>query len=194
MKRRILVLFCISVLLLGALGGCGKKPAAKKEKETVEEWAFFHDRENAVMIFNKDGSASFDGKSYKSYEVGEKTIRFTAEDGTVTDIRYYDETTKDGEYRRTVYRIVDYKLQPSTLTGDSPVIGLWVASERNWSYQFTAKGTFLEDEVLPGHYSVKDDGTILLIYEGNLPQTVFYYSIHDDVMTVEYPWVMVKMP
>ena len=58
----------------------------------------------------------------------------------------------------------------------------------------TEKGTFLEDGVLPGYYYVNDDGTIRLNYEGNLPETVFYYSVHDDVMTIEYPWVMAETP
>lgn len=197
MKKRIVVLFGLALLLFGALCGCGKDKPAKpeeKEKDTVEEWAYSHNKENAVMLFYKDGSAAFDGIKYKSYEVGDKTICFTSEGGTVTNIRYFDETTKDGELRRTVYRITDYKLVPSALTGDSPVIGYWKVPDRDWSYQFTAKGTFLEDEVLPGHYYVNDDGTIRLSYEGNLPATVFYYTIHDDVMTIEYPWVMVKMP
>ena len=193
----------IGILIFGvlSLSGCGNKgtvtptvPTAVKSDDVSQQWVYIHERENAAMIFYKDGTAFYDGVKYKSYEVGEKTIRFTSEDGTVTNIRYFDETAKDGEKRRTIYRITDYKLKPGAYTGDSPVIGFWQVPDRNWSYQFTAKGTFLEDEVLPGHYYVNDDGTIRLVYEGNLPETVFYYSIHDDIMTVEYPWVMAETP
>ncbi|MBO4398552.1 MAG: hypothetical protein J5795_00300 [Lachnospiraceae bacterium] len=201
----------IGILMIGvlSLSGCGKSKngwAAKeasvtptattpaKAENVSQQWVYIHDRGNLAMVFYKDGTALYNGEKYKSYEEGEEKIRLTSEDGTVTDIRYFDETTKDGEKRRTIYRITDYKLTPSSLMGDSPVIGYWIVPEKNWSYQFTEKGTFLEDGVLPGYYYVNDDGTIRLNYEGNLPETVFYYSVHDDVMTIEYPWVMAEMP
>ncbi|MBO4484727.1 MAG: hypothetical protein J5738_05015 [Lachnospiraceae bacterium] len=209
MKHKKIAFAWIGVLMIAvfSLSGCkngssGKHAAntvtptaseAVKTDEMSEQWVYVHDHAVPAMVFYKDGTATYDGVKYKSYEVLENTIRFTSESGTVVNIRYFDET-KNGEKRRTIYRITDYKLKPSTLTGDSPVIGYWEFPEKNWSYQFTANGTFLEDGVLPGRYYVNDDGTIRLSYEGNLPETVFYYSIHDDVMTVEYPWVMAETP
>jgi len=209
MKHKKIAFAWIGILMIVvfSMSGCksesnGKSAAntatptpgtAVKTDDMAEQWVYIHDRTVPAMILYKDGTASFDGVKYKSYEVLENTVRFTSESGDVVSIRYFDET-KNGENRRTVYRITDYKLKPSKLTGDSPVIGYWNCPEKNWSYQFTANGTFLEDGVLPGYYYVNDDGTIRLRYDGQLPETVFYYSIHDDVMTVEYPWVTAMTP
>jgi hypothetical protein len=198
-KRLVLLLLCIASLSMVAMTGC-KKDGKDKEKydpELISErWAFSHERDKAVMIFFKDGTAAFDGVMYKSYEMTDSFIRFTAEDGTVTEMRFYEGKDFDGEEKRYVYRKAYYKLVPDLLTGDSPVIGYWAGYGPNegLSFQFTDKGTFYEDETLPGHYFVNDDGSILLNYDGYLSNTLIYYTIDGDMMTVDYPWAMVKMP
>ena len=189
MKRKslILLLLCIVICSASVMTGCKKKN---------EAWAFSHEQEKAVMTFYADGTASYDGKSYKSYEVTDDHILFTAKDGSVTSVRYYDGKDYDGQERRYIYRKAYYKLIPDMLVGDSPIVGLWEGTNGNegLSFQFTAKGTFYEDETLPGYYFVNDDGSILLDYDGYLSSTLIYYSIDGDLLTIDYPWAMVKMP
>ncbi|MBO4668501.1 MAG: hypothetical protein J5648_00830 [Lachnospiraceae bacterium] len=196
-KRAVLMAFSIMMMCF-ILTGCKEDTKNKEDLSNVaERWAYSHETDKAVLILYKDGTASFNGIKYKSYEVTDKSYKFTAEDGTVTEHRYYDGKDFDGQSRRYIYRKMYYQLVPDLLTGDSPVIGYWqgVGEYEKLSYQFTDKGTFYEDETLPGHYFVdEDEGSILLSYDGYLSNTLIYYSIDGDKMTVDYPWGMVQMP
>lgn len=202
MNKKAAILCLLLALILCLSAGCedkknkdGEKAGEKVDENIAERWAISSERDEPVMIFYKDGTADFYGTKYKSYEVGTQFINFTSEDGTVTPIRYYEETDTEGTLRRFVYRSSDYKLVPGLLEGDGPVVGYWQCG--GLTYQFTAKGTFLEDGALPGHYTVfqaNGESGIVLSYDGHLSDTILFYKLNGDTMTVDYPWALVKMP
>ncbi|MBQ6661892.1 MAG: hypothetical protein IJM57_10845 [Lachnospiraceae bacterium] len=208
-KRMIFTLIGLLTLFVFALSGCdqGKTnntsgapeatPTPPEKPDNVDRWwAETTERGKAFMIFYKDGSAMYDGKNYKSYEVTDTAIRFTSEDGKVTTVLYYDETSKSGELRKNVYRTATYTFVSSALNEkcDGTLIGLWESPENHWSFQFTKSGVFLEDEILPGHYYVNDNGTVRLSYDGHLPESLLYYHVDGNVLTVDYPWPLVELP
>ena len=66
------------------------------------------------------------------------------------------------------------------------------AFDEKYSYEFTEKGTFYEDQNFPGHYQVDEsDHSIKLMYNDQFEDTYLYYSLDGDVLTIEYPWSMV---
>ena len=78
MKRLILSLLCIAAFSMIAMTGCKKDKKDTVDLDRISErWAFSHERDKAVMIFFKDGTAAFDGVMYKSYEITDSFIRFT---------------------------------------------------------------------------------------------------------------------
>ena len=60
---------------------------------------------------------------------------------------------------------------------------------------FTPAGYFLEDSSFSGTYTADPElGQFLLHYDGNLADTLCYYTIGEDgLMTVEYPWPAVPV-
>ena len=174
--KRVLALLCAVVVGCAALTGCGKK--------ATEQWAYIHDTETPALSFYEDGSASFNKAKYTSYEITDKVIRLTDKKGDVTEYEYYD----DGE-TRYVYDDVTYDY--SMGEDSSQLIGVWTRGES--SYQFTDKGTFMEDGVFPGYYRVQDDGTIRLIYNDPFQDTILKYRLEGGKLIINYPWPMIKM-
>ncbi len=178
--KRLLLLICVLIVLGTVLTGC----EGKRDKNVEESWAYIHEPENPVLVFKKDGSASYLNKTYTKYELAENVIRFTAEDGTVIERDYYD----NGD-TRYVFEPISYEYT----TGDdnTQLIGVWENANGN-SYQFTAKGTFLEDGIFPGHYILGENGAIKLVYNDPFQDTTLYYVIKDGILTINYPWPMTK--
>ncbi len=133
-----------------------------------------------------DGKAVYKGNTYE-YSKDEQFFTLTDEQGNVLKMRYTED--KDGMllYETTTYQYAG--------EGEADgLIGLWENESQHWSYEFTVKGTFLEDGVFPGYYILDEEaGTIKLIYNDHFEDTYVYYSIEDGELTVEYPWPMVKM-
>lgn len=205
MNRKAAILCLLFALILCLAAGCEDKNKddgktdEKIDENIAERWAVAGENDTAVMTFYKDGTAVFYGTKYKSYAVEGSFLRFTSEDGTVTSVRYYDEQDEQGKSSRFVYRSSEYKRAVETLStlvsDDDPLVGVW--KNGGLSFQFSNKGTFMEDGVLPGHYKVVqvgDENNIVLSYDGHLPDTVLFYKLDGDTLTVDYPWALVKMP
>ncbi len=178
MKIRKFLLFPVyAVLIILCLCSCDKK------SNTLESWAYNYEPAAEALKLCDDGTAVFDGTAY-TYTKDDSHIILTDSSGQVQNMRYV--TDGDG--------IVIYKIKTYVPAADfehNGVIGIWY--ENNSSFQFTDKGTFLEDNVFPGHYFVNEEqGTITLCYNDPFEDTVFYYSLDGDNLRIEYPWPMVK--
>lgn len=181
--KKLLAVVSVMAFCIMAFAGCEKK----KSKEAVEQWAYPHDTETAVLSFYKDGTATFEKKDYKKYEIANNEIKLFDENGVALQMTYVDQ----GETRYILKKTV-YHFNTTFGTYESGVIGVW-ESDDHLSFEFTEKGTFLEDGVLPGHYYVDEEkGTIRLVYNEPIDDAVLYYTLQDGDMTVEYPWPMVK--
>ncbi|MBP5604316.1 MAG: hypothetical protein J6X60_02060 [Ruminiclostridium sp.] len=178
MKIRKFLLFPVyAVIIILCLCSCEKKPG------TLESWAYDYEPTVEALRLCDDGTAVFDGTAY-TYTKDDSHIILTDNSGQVQNMRYV--TDGDGI---VIYKIKTYILAGTA--GHNGVIGIW--NENNSSFQFTDKGTFLEDNVFPGHYFVDEEqGTIKLCYNDPFEDTIFYYSLDGDDLRVEYPWPMVK--
>ncbi len=155
--------------------------------EVAGDWAYIHDPETIVLSIGKDGKAAFDGIDYKA-SADDRFITLSDENGEKTEHRYRVDSTGNLFFYETAVYTFDGEGEPEGL------IGVWNDSETNWSFEFTDKGTFKEDGYFPGTYVVNDEaGTIRLTYNDMFTDTICYYSISGNKMTIEYPWEMVKV-
>ena len=102
-------------------------------------------------------------------------------------MRYYDSDTG----KRYLYQ----KITLDYYSGDdsSTLIGAW-ACDNDWSFQFSDKGTFLEDGLWAGYFFVQDDGSIRLVYDNQVYDTItIYYELKGGQLIIDYPFGMVKM-
>lgn len=164
----------------------GADPQNEYEKALLGKWAYIHDLETEAASFQSNGKATFEGEKY-DFSCDGEYISFS--DGTGENLTMRYEQNDDGMY---VYIKSRYVLED----GSNPdgVAGVWVCPEKKWTYEFTDKGTFMEDGVLTGHYFVdEENGTIRLVYGAELEDTVFYYRLNEEGLFVEYPWFMKRM-
>ncbi|MBP5194628.1 MAG: hypothetical protein J6Z42_01390 [Lachnospiraceae bacterium] len=165
-----------AVLIAAAACGCQKS-------ETLESWAYSYESETEALKLCNNGTAVFDGNDY-TYTKDNEYIDLKDKNGQEIKMRY----TVSGD-EMTLYKISSYTLQGDG--GAEGIVGVWNCG--NSAFEFTDKGTFLEDNIFPGHYLVdKDAGTIKLMYTTQLEDTVMYFTLDGNVLTIEYPWPMVK--
>lgn len=180
------VLF-LAVLAIGIVVGRGSTVQQNEyEKMLIGDWAYLHDRDTAAASFKENGKAVFEGKKY-GFSCDGEYIRFEDRSGEALALRYI--LNQDRMY---VYIKSRYVLE----NGGAPegIQGVWVCKEKNWTFEFTDKGTFMEDGVLTGHYFVdEENGIVKLAYEEALEDTVFYYQLTDEGLYIEYPWPMERM-
>lgn len=180
----------ILVMVLLLMTACDKgKNDMKKSKESTAisgSWAYIHDNETAIAVFQNDGTAQYKGKYY-SYECDSQYIKLKDTDGETIQLRYV--LDDEGMYL--------YSNDTYTFSGeDEPygLIGEWTCKEKNWSYIFTETGTFLEDGYFPGYYTVDYENlTLKLVYNDQFEDTVCYFRIEENKLHMEYPWRMVRI-
>ncbi len=186
---RYLAIFLVIMLILSMLTSCGAESdsaASDKAANIYGSWAYSHDKEKAIVIFCKDGSAQYEGKDY-SYEYDSEFIKLKAGSGETIQLRYA--LNKGGMY---LYSNTEYTYDSEGVPVD--LVGEWVCQEKNWSYSFTDKGTFLEDGYFPGYYTVDEaNSTLKLVYNDQFEDTICYFRLEGDKLYIEYPWPMVKM-
>lgn len=186
---RHLATFLVIMLICMLFAACGSKnsPAASDEGSDIYgSWAYIHDKETAVVVFRKDGTALYEGKEY-SFEYDHEFIKLTDAFDKKLQLRYAFK--KDGMY---LYSNTEYTYDG----GGAPVdlVGEWVCEEKNWSYAFTDKGSFMEDGYFPGHYIVdEENSTFKLVYNDQFEDTVCFYKLEGDKLYIEYPWSVVKI-
>ena len=189
-KMPVFVLMIALVLIFAT--GCGKD-------EAVESWAYNFDETKEILRLNTDGSAMFmekyyvDGiqksreKNYTSYKKDDNCITLTGSDGDL-EMRY--ESSDKG---MVLYEKSTYTYTPTeTYTRGDGIVGVWtnVGTDRYY-FEFSVEGHFMEDGLFVGDYFLEGDGKVRLDYYDDVPDSVLYYSIQGDEMTIEYPWDMV---
>lgn len=173
--RRGMLCAAVMLILCTALAGCGGK---------AEKWAYIHEPDKEVLRLSSNGKAVFNGTEY-TYTKDSDHITLTDAAGKPEEHRY----VMDGEqmifYERSVYTLEEG-------TAGDGIIGVWKNGKS--VYEFTAKGTFNEDNAFFGHYSVDEQaGTIQFMYDAPLPDALLYYELGSDgkQLTIDYPWPMV---
>ena len=183
-----IIAFALMCALCMACAGCdGSNNSTAKptldDSNVKEWWAFDPSDAKPSLIVRKDGTAQYKNVEYARCEITDNSYRLTDEKGAVLDLEFRD--AENGN--RYIYDVWEYE----RTEGDKgpSVVGVWECG--NNYYEFSAKGTFQEDGVFFGHYSVDvNAGTIRLMYERDLSDTVMYYHIENDHMTVRYPFIM----
>lgn len=197
---KLVVVFMVMGLMLGSLTACnnisesvkanGNSQAStgdeisEQAKEICGSWAYIHDKATEVAQFNEDGSAMYEGKVY-TFDCDDTFVTLTSTDGETTKLRY--EVTDEGMnlYSNNTYTYIEEG------TPDS-IIGQWECKDKKWTYYFTDKGTFMEDGCFPGHYTVdSDNSTFTLVYNDPFDDTVCWFKLDGNKLTIEYPWPMV---
>lgn len=177
----LLVMFAI------CMAGCGKKEIQQNADEIAlhGQWYYAHDEKETVAEFSNDGSAKFEGKKYQ-YTCDGEYINLTDKDGAVTKLRYASEGDK-----MYVYIQSKYTRQPEG--GGQGIVGVWRCEDKGWTFEFSNKGTFMEDGALTGYYEVDEEAhTVKLMYGEALADTVFFYELTENELYMEYPWLMIK--
>ncbi len=186
-NTKFIATFLVIVLILLLMTACGKNNTALSEEAQgiCDSWAYIHDKETAIAVFHKDGTAQYEGEDY-SFECDSQFIKLKNSEGETTKLRY--SLDDEGMYL--------YSNNTYTFSGEgepSGLIGEWSCAEKKWSYSFTEEGTFLEDGFFPGYYTVDDENsTFKLVYNDQFEDTVCYFRIEENKMFIEYPWRMVK--
>lgn len=187
-KLNFLPFFLAIVLIMLLMTACSNNKndtsISSEAKAICGSWAYIHDKETAIAVFHEDGTAEYEGKDY-SFECDSQFIELTNKGGETIKLRY---TFIDGDmylYSNNTYTF-DGEGEPSGLIGE------WSCKEKNWSYIFTDNGTFMEDGFFPGYYTVDDqNSTFKLVYNDHFEDTVCYYSLDENKLSIEYPWHMV---
>lgn len=185
-KAQLTTIF-IAIMSVICMVGCEKDAIEQNSNEFTlyGEWCYVHDEDAVVAEFSEDGSAEFEGEEYR-YTSDSQYINLSSEDGTVKKLRYLPEGTDMYIYIQSVYTRKDGN-------GGESIVGVWYCEDKGWSFEFTNKGTFMEDGVLTGYYEVDEEAkTIKLMYETALEDTVFYFERTENGLAIEYPWLMRK--
>lgn len=169
------------VLLLACLSGL---TACRKADPTPLEgkWGYIYDP-SAVILEVSGDRLTYEGKKY-SFSMDQEFL-YLKRGKEERKLRYLISGAHTYLYQTTDY-------QRTTDPQAVPLAGKWENRENSWSFEFTEKGEFLEDGYFPGTYSVSDHGTFKLMYTDHFEDTECYYSINGQVLTVEYPWEIVK--
>lgn len=173
-----MLLGLVLTIFIFSLTGC-----QQAKDQFYGDWAYNHDTETTIISFKSNNKAVFNGEKYK-YTFDDKFITLKSGDEELK-LRY----EWDNDYWLLYLPETYYYEGEKSSDG---IVGRWVDRQTNWSYEFTADGTFRENDCFPGYYLDNNDGSILLVYNDQFYDTTIYYTINNDEMTVEYPWTMVK--
>ncbi len=171
----------LAILLCAAL-----TVSAAAEGFPAGDWAFGSDPGTSVLRLNEDGTAVYQNTEYTFEDDGEVLSLKDAE-GEVLRLRY-----RVTEKNKWLYVTMNYTRKEGT-TGED-LQGVWNldGSEKAF-FEFSAKNTFLEDGVFTGTYKVDyENHSFTLIYPMLFDDTVCYFTIDGQHMTVEYPWSVVE--
>ncbi len=176
MGNKISTVLACFVITAFSLCACGAK---------ADSWAYVHEPEKEILSLSDNGKAVYKGSNYK-YTKDDSFITLKDDSDKELKLRYVQEVPE---------KMVLYEKLKLNYQGEgSPenVIGAWVDDNGRSSFQFTEKGTFAEDNIFYGHFNV-DEGakTIKLMYDEPLEDTVIYYELDGNTLTIDYPWALV---
>lgn len=173
--NKALLAVAVSFVLI-SVTGCGEK---------MEKWAYSHDPETEVIAFSDNGKAEYKGETY-TYTKDENYISLKDSAGDEEKLRY----VMNGE-QMTLYEKSTYYFDGEKDT--EGIVGTW-KQDNGWSYEFTGDGEFSEENIFFGHYTVDEENScIRLMYNDPIEDAYLYYSLDGDMLTIDYPWPMVKM-
>lgn len=165
------------VMITVCFCACGKEAA---DPFLSGEWGYIHEPETTVLSFKGD-KVTFDGPKY-SFTADGTYLHLTSGDTSV-ELRYMISGKHFYVYRTTEY----------TYTGEGTPEGLagkW-ENPNKWSFEFSDDGQFVEDGYFPGSYT-SDGKAFKLMYTDHFEDTVCFYTIDGNTLTVEYPWEMAQ--
>ena len=180
--KNIVSIFLVMLLSFSLLG-CG----SNQTDQFSGKWGYIHDAETVIMNFKSKGNVIYKGASYSYKDQGDY-LELTAKDKKAQDMKLRYKLEKDQLY---IYETTSYTYQGE----GSPegVVGEWLGQNGKWKFEFTSEGTFMEDGYFPGYYLIDDiNGMIKLIYNDQFEDTLIYYHLDGNTLTLEYPWQMVK--
>ncbi len=177
MKRINICTLGVSLILtLAVLTGCGCK---------TEKWAYIHEPTEEIIALSDNGKATYKGSEY-TYKKDDSYITLEDANGQEESLRY----EMNGD-QMTLYEKSTYTRQGAT--DNDSVIGRWT-QDNGWSYEFTKEGTFSEENIFYGHYSIDETNScIRLMYDDPIEDAYLYYTLNGDKLTVAYPWPMVRV-
>lgn len=194
-------LISLACVLLGAVlvfGGCettgGKTtPNGTAQGNTTnvaaESFAYIHEPEKEILRLAEDGTAIFNGEAYTYVREGD-WLTLKDSKGQETKMRF-TKPREDKEkwmlYERTEYHFAG-EGEPDG------VIGFWQGGpEDRLAYEFTTKGTYLEDGTFPGYYEVDEENKMIkLMYNDHFEDTYIYYELDGNKLYIDYPWPVVR--
>ena len=175
------------VLVLAMCVGCCGATFAEGSFALLGTWAYDYDSETVVLKVNEDGTAWYKEKDY-SWEDRDGFLLLTDEKGETCSLRYTLMEDKKVIYPKTSYH------RGKEVEGQGGLIGIWEGTESESSFVFTPTGYFLEDSVFAGNFQVNTEaGAFLLHYGDVFADTLCYYTIENEILTVEYPWTLVEV-
>lgn len=160
------------------------KEMSEQTEKILGSWAYIHDKGEEILAFKEDGTAVYKGSNY-TFNCDDTFVYLKDEKNPENNINMRYIIDKDGIffYESTVY----------TYQGEgtpNSVVGLWKSG--NWTYEFSASNTFMEDKIFTGNYSVNEsEASIKLMYGAEMEDTTLYYTLEGKDLTIEYPWKMV---
>lgn len=170
----------LATVMTFSLIACGNE----SDNPLIGKWAYNHDTETTILNLKDNGKAVYHKKSY-DYTNDDNFFYLTSKNGDI-NLRYQ----VDGE-GMLLYETTEY-----TYMGQGEpdsILGQWQSPEKKWNFEFTEDGTFMEDGYFPGYFlEDKEAGTIKLMYNDHFYDTVLYYKLDGNKLTIEYPWSMVK--
>lgn len=180
-KKSIFLLLTL-LIVTATIAGCG----SGKKGPLDGKWAYNHDLKTAALTIDSNGKAVLDDVKYDCV-YDDSYITLTNQKSGTQKLRY-----KFAGDNILLYKTAEYVYSGEGTPAD--IIGVWDDTPNNWSYEFTEEGKFLEDGFFPGTYERDDKaGTVTLTYDDGFKNTVIYYSISGNVLTIEYPWEMVRI-
>ncbi|MCQ2496466.1 MAG: hypothetical protein MJ131_07725 [Lachnospiraceae bacterium] len=176
-KNRFFTLVCLMALLLMVMTGC-------KSDSTAELWSYIHAPEETVLTIDEaKKSFIFENVSY-SFTKDDNFFNLRNASGAESKMRYVMEKDK-----MLLYKTTSYTYQGEGTPAN--ICGVW-NNDQNLSFEFNELGEFREDGYFPGYYTINEaDSTIKLVYNDHFEDTVIYYSLEGNTLTIEYPWPMV---
>lgn len=177
MKFKNIAVCSALILSVLSLWGCGSKV------EKTESWAYDYEPSQEVLAFYEDGTAVYKGEEYK-FSKDDSFISLTKGSDS-TKLRYIDDGKRIILYEKSTY-------QHQNGDADGSIVGLWTQAN-GWSYQFTEDGSFSEENIFFGHYTVDEENScIRLMYDDPVEDAYLYYRINGNEMTIDYPWPMTE--
>ena len=176
--KKLPALVCTMLLVFVLLAACSGESS---ESSFQGNWAYSYEPKELALLVKNGGKAKLDGKTF-TYTEENGILRLENKAGDLAFAKFKNDDKKHiFLFKHTIY----------TGANNDGLIGKWTSGK--WSFEFTAEGTFLEDGIFPGYYSVdEENSTIFLIYNDQFDNTIVPFELKGNKLTLDYPWEMVK--